>query len=252
MFTSIVRSCLARKFSNVKLVVFAAATAAGMAIAPAARAERASGIQLTPDGGRYLISKDVGNERWAITYNLTDKTITGNVFSTAGSPPQFVFCTTVSVDQAADPTQSQYNLSCELSSVCAAAPCDSSQWTTSPPVLVTVAGSFLLPPATQSTLSGNVQPIFDASCAGSSSCHANGQTPDLLPGRSWGELYNALSREAPDVAYVKPFDAGDSYLLDTVLGTQSSGSRMPLGMTPLSDADTASIRSWIGEGAANN
>ncbi len=36
-----------------------------------------SGIQQTPDSARYLISKDVGNERWAITYNLDDRTVTG-------------------------------------------------------------------------------------------------------------------------------------------------------------------------------
>jgi len=225
---------------------------AGLAVATPASAQRASGIQLTPDSGRYLISKDVGSDRWAITYNLDDKTVTGNVFSTAGAPPQFVWCTTTSVVQDPDPAAAQYNLSCQFAGVCEAAPCVATQWSVSPPVAVTVPGSFLLPPQTQATLAGNVQPLFSASCANSSSCHANAQTPDLLPGRSWAATFGILSTENTDKLYVAPFDSAGSYLLDKILGIQSSGSRMPLGETPLDDTQTAAIRNWILEGAANN
>ena len=39
-------------------------------------AQRSSGIQLTPDSGRYLINKDVGTERWSISFNVGDGTVT--------------------------------------------------------------------------------------------------------------------------------------------------------------------------------
>jgi hypothetical protein len=52
---------------------------------------RASGIQVTPDEAGVLVNKDVGAERWTITRNLGDLTVTGNVFSQEG-PPLFLFC----------------------------------------------------------------------------------------------------------------------------------------------------------------
>ncbi len=58
-----------------------------------AAAQRQSGIQRTPDGARVLVSKDVGGQRYAITLNVADGTVTGNVFSTDGSAPQFISCT---------------------------------------------------------------------------------------------------------------------------------------------------------------
>jgi hypothetical protein len=221
-------------------------------VATPARAQRQSGIELTPDSARYLISKDVGSDRWAITYNLDDKTVTGNVFSTSGAAPQFVWCQTTSVTQAADPAAAQYNLSCQFATPCSAAPCTPAQWEMSAPVPVTVPGSFLLPPQTRATLAGNVQPIFNANCANSDACHANNQSPDLLPGRSWNSTFEVPAIQNPAQVYVAPFDADASYLLDKILGTQSNGARMPLGQTPLDATQTEAIRAWILEGAANN
>lgn len=220
--------------------------------ATVAHAQRESGINLTPDSARYLISKDVGSDRWAITYNLDDRTVTGNVFSTAGSAPQFVWCTTTSVRQAADPAESQYDLRCQFAGPCAEAPCSASQWEQSAPVDVTVPGSFLLPPDTRATLAGNVQPIFNATCANSDACHADNRAPDLLPGRSWDATFEVPAIQDPAKFFVTPFNADASYLLDKILGIQSSGARMPLGATPLNAEQTDLIRSWILEGAANN
>lgn len=231
------------------LVACALAT---LALATRAEAQRASGIQLPPDSARYLISKDVGADRWAITYNLDDKTVTGNVFSTSGAPPQFVWCATTSVEQAADPAAAQYNLSCQFAGPCAAAPCSSSAWNVSAPIAVTVPGSFLLPPDTRSTLAGNVQPIFTATCANSDACHANNRTPNLLPGRTYGATFDVPSVQDPAKFFVSAFDPAGSYLLDKILGIQSSGARMPQGATPLDEAQTEAVRSWILEGAANN
>lgn len=50
------------------------------------------GIQTSRDGGRILVSKDVGAERWAITRNLDDLSVTGNVYFTDGRDPQFISC----------------------------------------------------------------------------------------------------------------------------------------------------------------
>lgn len=61
-------------------------------VATRAEAQRQSGIQRTPDGQRVLVSKDVGGQRYAITLNTADGSVTGNVFSTDGSPPKFISC----------------------------------------------------------------------------------------------------------------------------------------------------------------
>jgi hypothetical protein len=61
-------------------------------------------------GDRVLINKDVNNERWAITYNLDDDTVTGNVYFEGGEPPAFFDCTNISPE---DP--SLVNLQCFLS-----------------------------------------------------------------------------------------------------------------------------------------
>lgn len=50
-----------------------------------------SGVQVSPDAKRVLVSKDVGNERWSITRN-DDGTVTGNVFASDGGQPSFVWC----------------------------------------------------------------------------------------------------------------------------------------------------------------
>jgi hypothetical protein len=117
---------------------------------------------------------------------------------------------------------------------------------------VTVQGSFLLPRNTRSTLAGNVQPIFSASCANSDACHAANRAPDLLPGRSWNATFEVPAIQDPESFFVAPFNADGSYLLDKILGIQSSGARMPLGGTPLNAEQTDLIRNWILEGAANN
>ena len=43
-----------------------------------------------------VVQKDVGDERWAITYDLDDRTATGNVFFPAGGDPAFISCQTIS------------------------------------------------------------------------------------------------------------------------------------------------------------
>lgn len=55
-------------------------------------AVRASGIQITPDGERVLINKDVGDQRWSIMRDLGTSTVIGNIFELDGGDPQFLFC----------------------------------------------------------------------------------------------------------------------------------------------------------------
>ncbi len=86
----------------------------------AVRAE--SGLQVTRDGRRNLVSKDVGNERWAITYDLDSKTATGNVFRSDGSAPAFVSCDTLSESGG------EVTLRCYGADRCQSAPCSTDDW----------------------------------------------------------------------------------------------------------------------------
>lgn len=97
-----------------------------------------SGLQITPDLGRVLVSKDVGNERWAITRHLDDKTVTGNVFSGPGSAPKFVWCA-----QTAE-SGSEVSLRCFGADACRRAPCTSEQWIEIGPVRLPLP--FFAPP----------------------------------------------------------------------------------------------------------
>ena len=132
--------------------------AAVLGHASPAHAQRQSGIQLSPDSARYLISKDVGNDRWAISYNLADKTVTGNVLVN-GTTPEFIACTLTGIDQDPNPLNAQYHLHCQFAQSCGAAPCVN-QWGDGfdvPPI----PGSFFLPTNTAVAYAGNIQPIYD-------------------------------------------------------------------------------------------
>lgn len=85
---------------------------------------RASGIQVTPDGLRILVSKDAGNERWAITYEPASGALTGNVFRTDGAPPTFLACS-----RSSEPDGATLAFGCSAADACPAAPCDPGRWT---------------------------------------------------------------------------------------------------------------------------
>lgn len=80
-----------------------------------------SGTQLTPDGKRALVSKDLAGQRWAISRN-PDRTVTGNVFFPGGGAPQFVFCTETGT------SRSDVNLSCSGADACPLGPCEPDEW----------------------------------------------------------------------------------------------------------------------------
>ncbi len=231
----------------------AAAALVALAWAGTAQAQRASGIQLTPDSRQYLINKDVPpNQRWAITWNLNDDTITGNVFFLDGSqPPQFIWCEQVSERPSPNPAESEFDFRCFGAGPCAQAPCSSAAFVEI--ATITLNGAFLFPPGTTSTLSGNVQPIFTGTCATNLACHvAGGAGPvNLSAGQSYAGIFRVTATQDPSKFYVDPFNPAQSYLFNKVEGT-GIGSQMPLGMPPLPQDQMDAIRNWILEGAVNN
>jgi hypothetical protein len=62
-------------------------------------------------------------------------------------------------------------------------------------------------------------------------------------------LVGVSSAQEPAFQRVEPFDANDSYLIRKLEGRISVGGRMPLGGTPLPQADINVIRQWITDGA---
>ncbi|MBM4266332.1 MAG: hypothetical protein FJ144_06945 [Deltaproteobacteria bacterium] len=227
-----------------------AALALVLGAAPTARAQ---GIQLTPDSARYLINRFVPpNQQWAITYNVGDDTFTGNVFKTDGGPPSFIWCLITDIRYAPDPVDNNYVFDCLGAPACNMAPCTESQWTPIGTGLI-IGGDFVLPPDTKSTLGGNVQPVFTARCA-LPACHDNVTASGMLTltaGTTWLDTFNVPAFEAPGSIRVVPFDPESSYLLGKILGT-AAGNRMPLGGLPLSEEETAAVRTWIAEGAVDN
>ncbi len=105
---------------------------------------REEGLQVSKDGKRRLISKDVGNERWAITYNLDDNTMTGNVFQSDGGPPLFVWCQQTFNDGT------NIGASCFGADRCDVGPCTPSMWTFIANVTLPVS-FFAEPPSLQPT-----------------------------------------------------------------------------------------------------
>jgi hypothetical protein len=231
-----------------------AALVAGLllVVSSPAHAQRGSGIQMSPESNRYFISKDVGNERWAITYNLDDKTVTGNVFPTDGSPPTFLTCDITRVEQAPNPADAQYFLECRASAPCESAPCGT-QWGAATPA-GPIPGSFLLPTNTRATNAGNVQPIYNVSCATSAVCHGNGaQDVVLANGVSWANTFLVESNGVNGMQgpFIDPFSPDSSFLYKKLDGT-GAGERMPYNGSPLPAEQIETIRNWILEGAANN
>jgi hypothetical protein len=109
------------------------------------------------------------------------------------------------------------------------------------------------------SLSGDVQPVFDARCA-IPACHS-GPNPAsgllLTSGNSFGELVG-VPAEAPTCTgdpRVAPGSSATSVLFARLAGS-SCGARMPysfpVGFDSLTTAEQNMIRDWIDQGALNN
>lgn len=104
-----------------------------------------AGTRTTPDGRQVLISKDIGAERWAISVNLNDGTVTGNVFTPNGGDPKFVSCERVGDDGSLEPSSGEIRYRCFGADRCVASPCVETSWTALGEV--SLPGSFFLPAA---------------------------------------------------------------------------------------------------------
>lgn len=109
-----------------------------------------------------------------------------------------------------------------------------------------------LEPATK--LSQLQSEVFTPRC---SFCHTGGSNTlpgamNLTDGNAYANLVNVGSRQSAGSTRVVPGDPAASYLIRKLEGTNTVGSRMPLG-GPFLDAETmARIKSWISSGAPNN
>lgn len=105
------------------------------------------------------------------------------------------------------------------------------------------------------TLSGNVQPIFDANCTGG--CHGTAAAGGLdlsTAATSYSNLVGVYSKQATTTLRVQASAPDKSYLMFKLagMGPGYTGSRMPKGKPALTTADQDTIRSWITNGALNN
>jgi hypothetical protein len=120
------------------------------------------------------------------------------------------------------------------------------------------------PPPPTVSYAGNIQPIYNRSCATSTACHigpTSGAALQLQQGVSFGATVNVPSTQQPRLLLVRPGDPDASYLLRKVEGVPGiSGLQMPQGcpgapaggaVCPTADEITA-IRTWIMECAPNN
>ena len=99
--------------------------------------------------------------------------------------------------------------------------------------------------------------VFTPSCS-SAGCHSGPAGPGLPSGQdlsslagSFASLVSVPSVQDPNILRVNPGDASSSYLIHKLEGTAASGSQMPLGGGPLSQATIGAIRDWIDAGATN-
>lgn len=113
-------------------------------------------------------------------------------------------------------------------------------------------------PGESVTLSSDVQPIFTANCA-FANCHAGNDAvlgQNLSAGQAYASIVSVPSAQVPDLFRVHPSFPDSSYLVHKIQGTQGSvggsGGRMPLGGTPLTTEEIATIRAWVTAGAPNN
>jgi hypothetical protein len=91
--------------------------------------------------------------------------------------------------------------------------------------------------------------VFTPICT---ACHTGAGAPQGLrldSANSYALLVGVASQEAPAFQRVAAGDPNNSYLIKKLEGTASVGGRMPLGGTPLAQADINVIRQWITDGA---
>ena len=105
------------------------------------------------------------------------------------------------------------------------------------------------PPALQATFGSIQANVLDPLCI---SCHIGASAPlglRLDEPNSFAMLVGVPSAQEPGIQRVAPNDPDNSYLIQKLEGTASTGAQMPLGGNALPQADIDVIRQWITDGA---
>jgi hypothetical protein len=103
----------------------------------------------------------------------------------------------------------------------------------------------------------DIQPIFTARCA-TASCHnlATQQMGLILEsGHAYDAIVDEDSPTSHDLAYIRPFQPDSSWLVRMIQPDPARRffvERMPLGRTPLTDNQIATIINWVNAGAPHN
>ena len=104
-------------------------------------------------------------------------------------------------------------------------------------------------PNLQATFASIQDNVFTPICV---ACHVGANAPvglRLDQANSYGLLVGVASSEVPALLRVAAGNPSNSYLIQKLEGTAAVGARMPLGGTPLPQADINVIRQWITDGA---
>ena len=85
----------------------------------------------------------------------------------------------------------------------------------------------------------DIQALWDAGCV---TCHDGNEPPDLRPDTGYDDLLNN--------GWVVPFDAENSILYQSLLGTDGVSLMPPGAQWPLANINL--VRDWINQGAQDN
>ncbi len=113
------------------------------------------------------------------------------------------------------------------------------------------------PEGTAVSFSADVLPILTSLCA---TCHRDGGIADqagitlqLVEDLAFDMLLNNNSVQDESLSFVEPGDSTSSLMfLKVSSDSPPVGNRMPFQLAPLSDAQIATIRDWIDQGALDN
>jgi hypothetical protein len=104
-------------------------------------------------------------------------------------------------------------------------------------------------PPSGATLAAIQASVFTPTCA-VSGCHSGAMPTgdmNLEDGQTFANVVNVASQGMPSMDRVEPGDPDNSFLVRRIEGTVAP--QMPLGGTPLSQAQIDDIRQWIDDGA---
>ena len=90
--------------------------------------------------------------------------------------------------------------------------------------------------------------VFTPLCA-SGNCHGGAVRPELTAGKAYAQIVNVPNSQNPGLDRIEPEFPEQSYLLLKISGENILGTRMPLGLPPLSQSVIDSIQVWIENGA---